>query len=156
VPRTQVVQRAASSNNASKAYGNDYMKTTTTDWDAWGRDQDLSVDESYGNTGAKSYRAESYDEWDNKDNDTHGAQAWGKDRDAYGMSSQEYDASADDYASKGQAYGGHSHGSYGHGHSHGGKGGWGGHGAQGYGHGSYGKSYHGSAQAGQQTAGASW
>jgi hypothetical protein len=137
------------------------MKTVTTDWDAYGRDQDLSIEESYGNTGAKSYRAESYDEWDNKDNDTHGAQQWGKDNDTYGASSQAYDASASDYGQQAKAYGGHQHGSYGHvsGYGHGsGHGSGYGHGSHGsgYGHGSYGKSYGGQAAAGKSENGASW
>jgi len=99
-----------------------------SDWDAYGRDQDLEVDESYEATWAKSYDAESYDEWDNKDDDKWGAQAWGKDRDAYGASSQGYAASQGDWNGYGQqgAYGksygghksGHGHG-YGHGHGHG-------------------------------------
>ena len=63
------------------------MKDSTSNWDAWGRDQDLAIEESYGKTKAKSYSAESYDEWDNDDADNYSAQAWGKDRDAYGASS---------------------------------------------------------------------
>merc|ERR1719264_2086198 len=39
-------------------------------------------------THAKSYAAESYDEWDNKDDDKWGAQAWGKDRDMSAASSK--------------------------------------------------------------------
>ena len=58
---------------ASQAYGADYQKASASDWDAWGRDQDLSISESYGKTNAKSYAAESYDEWDNQDNDKWGA-----------------------------------------------------------------------------------
>ena len=38
--------------------------------------------------------AESYDEWDNADDDKWGAQAWGKDRDVYGASSYDKVASA--------------------------------------------------------------
>ena len=79
---------------ASQAYGADYQKASASDWDAWGRDQDLSISESYGKTNAKSYAAESYDEWDNQDNDKWGAQAWGKDRDVYGASSYGKAASA--------------------------------------------------------------
>ena len=81
---------------ASKAYGADYQKASASDWDAWGRDQDLSISESYGKTNAKSYAAESYDEWDNKDDDKWGAQAWGQDRDVYGASSYGKAASAAD------------------------------------------------------------
>jgi len=81
---------------ASKAYGADYQKASASDWDAWGRDQDLSISESYGKTNAKSYAAESYDEWDNKDDDRWGAQAWGQDRDGAGASSYGKAASASD------------------------------------------------------------
>ncbi len=109
-PVTKVVQKPASEDRASAAYGRQYEQTNHSDWDAWGRDQDLSVDESYGNTTAKSYRAESYDEWDNKDNDKWGAQQWGQDRDMYGASSSEYDASRNDYdayGAQGKNYGGY-------------------------------------------------
>merc|ERR1719469_988274 len=75
VSHTQSVP-ANKSAQASKAYGADYQKSSASDWDAWGRDQDLSISESYGKTNAKSYAAESYDEWDNKDDDKWGAQAW--------------------------------------------------------------------------------
>jgi hypothetical protein len=180
VPHTKVVQKAAEKNAASKAAGTDYQKTMTTDWDAWGRDQDLAIDESYGATRAKSYRAESYDEWDNEDKDDHGAQAWGKDKDAYGASSQDYDASDNDYAKQAKAYAGHAQGSYGavaghnqgsyahqapkgYGHGHGA------HGAHGKGHsaghasaahasthGAYGKSYGGEAYGAQDKMTASW
>ena len=61
---------------ASAAYGVDEGRKSSSDWDTYGRDQDLSISESYGATNAKSYMAESYDEWDNKDNDKWGAQAW--------------------------------------------------------------------------------
>jgi hypothetical protein len=59
-------------------------------------------------TWAKSYDAESYDEWDNKDDDKWGAQQWGKDRDMYGASSMSKaasDADRDTYGGygKGQA-----------------------------------------------------
>ena len=72
---------------ASKSYGSGHWGKTASDWDAWGRDQDLSIDESYDRTKAKSYEAASYDEWDNQDDDKWGQQAWGKDRDVYGASS---------------------------------------------------------------------
>merc|ERR550532_1511647 len=72
---------------ASKAGQSGYWGKTGSDWDAYGRDQDLEVDESYEATWAKSYDAESYDEWDNADADKWGAQAWGKDRDVLGKSS---------------------------------------------------------------------
>ena len=118
---------------ASASKGVEYGKAMDTHWDAWGRDQDLSIDESYGKTDAKSYSAESYDEWDNKDNDRWGAQSWGKDRDGYGASSQGYAASESDY----DAYG--KQGSYGAGYGKG-YGGYGGYGNAGYGQaGSYGK-----------------
>ena len=61
-----------------KAYGADFKKSSVSDWDVWGTDQDFSIIESYGKTNAKSYAAESYDEWDNKDDDKWGAQAWGQ------------------------------------------------------------------------------
>lgn len=95
---------------ASRAYGADAQKVAASDWDAWGRDQDLSISESYGKTNAKSYAAESYDEWDNQDNDKWGAQAWGKDRDVYGASSYGKAASAanaDRYGYGGSAGKGH-------------------------------------------------
>jgi len=78
----------------SKANGAGYMGKSGSDWDAWGRDQDLHIKESYDDTQAKSYSAESYDEWDNSDGDKWGAQAWGKDRDVYGASSYGKAASA--------------------------------------------------------------
>ena len=88
---------------ASKAgYGN-RMARSASDFDAWGRDQDLSIDESYDQTWAKSYDAESYDEWDNKDDDKWGAQAWGKDRDIYGASSVGQAASEADWDGYGRA-----------------------------------------------------
>ena len=90
---------------ASKAYGADYQRASASDWDAYGRDQDLSIKESYGRTNAKSYAAESYDEWDNKDDDKWGAQAWGKDRDVYGASSYGKAASAGDYGANNYAGG---------------------------------------------------
>ena len=94
IPQTKLIQPAKSAQAASKGASADYSKKTTTDWDAWGRDQDLAIDESYGRTNAKSYRAESYDEWDNQDDDQWGGQGWGRDYDAVGKSSKEYDASA--------------------------------------------------------------
>ena len=103
VPHTHQVQPAKKANAASKDYGMDYQKSTYSDWDAWGRDQDLTIDESYGKTNAKSYRAESYDEWDNEDADQWGGQGWGRDYDQYGRSSHEYDASKG-VAAAGKAY----------------------------------------------------
>ena len=104
-PQTTVSQTKPNTKAAaSQAYGADYQKASASDWDAWGRDQDLAISESYGKTNAKSYAAESYDEWDNQDNDKWGAQAWGKDRDVYGASSYGAAASAAD-ADK-YAYGG--------------------------------------------------
>merc|ERR1719151_37848 len=82
---------------ASEAGQAGYWGKSGSDWDAYGRDQDLSIKESYDRTWAKSYDAESYDEWDNKDDDKWGAQAWGKDRDVYGASSFGKAASAGDY-----------------------------------------------------------
>ena len=86
---------------ASKAYGQDYWGKSGSDWDAWGRDQDYAEDISYDRTTAKAYAAESYDEWDNADDDKWGAQAWGKDRDVYGASSYGAVASAKDASKKG-------------------------------------------------------
>ena len=127
------VNKGAVYDSASKDGKQDYAGKSGSDWDAWGRDQDLSIKESYDRTWAKSYDAESYDEWDNTDDDKWGAQAWGKDRDLYGASSQDYAASQGDYANKGnayggaKAYGGHQAGhGYGKGHSYGGKAGYGG------------------------------
>jgi len=100
VPHTKVVQPAKKSEQASVAAKSDYNKKSTNDWDAWGRDQDLEIDESYGKTSAKSYRAESYDEWDNQDNDKWGGQGWGRDFDKKGASSNQYDASKSANSSK--------------------------------------------------------
>jgi hypothetical protein len=57
------------------------MNSSSSDWDAWGRDQDYMEDISYDKTDAKSYAAESYDEWDNKDDDRYGANSYGQNRD---------------------------------------------------------------------------
>ena len=166
-PVTKVVQRAASQDNASAGYGRQAEKRVAQDWDAWGRDQDLAIDESYGKTHAKSYAAESYDEWDNKDDDKWGAQAWGKDRDMSAASSKVGAASQvhkDAYGDAGygaQAYAGKAqkgyaggavqgYGSKGHGW---GKGGYGGQQAVGYA-GGYGKSYGGQQAYGAQGYGA--
>ena len=92
-PVTKVVQPAGQKNAASAGYAKEKEQTNSSDWDAWGRDQDLAIDESYGRTRAKSYKAESYDEWDNSDNDAWGAQAWGRDRDLSVASSSDKDAS---------------------------------------------------------------
>ena len=129
-----------SSAAASKNYGMMWDGASGSDWDAWGRDQDLKISESYDKTWAKSYDAESYDEWDNNDDDKWGAQSWGRDQDKYAASSHANMASAgdwDDY-SKAGAYGGKQYANmYGHnqaygGYGHGGHGGWGGaHGAHG-------------------------
>ena len=97
--------KGGSQSGASKAYGADYQRASASDWDAYGRDQDLSIKESYGRTNAKSYAAESYDEWDNKDDDKWGAQAWGKDRDVYGASSYGKAASSQDYGAQNYAGG---------------------------------------------------
>ena len=127
------VNKGAEYDAASRANAAAYGGKSGADWDAWGRDQDLSIKESYDRTWAKSYDAESYDEWDNKDDDKWGAQAWGKDRDQYGASSQDWNASQGDWAGYGKAYGGAkaygghapSHG-YGKGHSYGGSAAYGG------------------------------
>ena len=74
VPEYQVEQGDKHQAASQAGYGA-YGARSNSDWDAWGRDQDLSIDESYGRTNAKSYRAESYDEWDNADDDKYGAQA---------------------------------------------------------------------------------
>ena len=84
------------SDSASIAKGAGYYGKSGSDWDAWGRDQDYKEDVSYDKVDAKVYSAESYDEWDNKDDDKWGAQAWGKDRDVYGASSYGAAASAAD------------------------------------------------------------
>ena len=166
-PVTKVVQKAASRDTASAGYGRQAEKRVAQDWDAWGRDQDLAIDESYGKTHAKSYAAESYDEWDNKDDDKWGAQAWGKDRDMSAASSKVGAASQvhkDAYGDAGygaQAYAGKAqkgyaggavqgYGSKGHGW---GKGGYGGQQAVGYA-GGYGKSYGGQQAYGAQGYGA--
>ena len=97
-PKVSVKHTPGSSKQgASAAYGSDWMADSASDFDAYGRDQDLSIEESYGRTNAKSYAAESYDEWDNKDDDKWGAQAWGQDRDVYGASSYGKAASSGDY-----------------------------------------------------------
>ena len=59
----------------------DHEDSEESEWDDWGRDQDLEIDESYDNTHAKSYGAESYDEWDNGDDDYWNSQAWNRDYD---------------------------------------------------------------------------
>ena len=69
------------------------MVDSASDWDAWGRDQDYSEDISYDKTDAKSYKAESYDEWDNKDNDKYDARSTGQVRDQYAAASQANGAS---------------------------------------------------------------
>ena len=56
-------------------------------------------------TNAKSYTAESYDEWDNVDKDNWGAQAWGIDQDKLGASSLNFAASAGDENKSAQGYG---------------------------------------------------
>ena len=116
-PVTVVAKPGQTTQAASKGYGADYTVTKGSDWDAWARDQDLSIDESYGKTNAKSYRAESYDEWDNKDADKWGAQKWEQDRDLQGASSQAYAASRGDYGQYGAAgaagYGYKTNGAYG-------------------------------------------
>ena len=86
-PVTKVVQRPASLHAASASGLKQNEQFNKENEKIWGRDQILLVGETYGKTNAKSYEAESYDEWDMKDNDKWGAQAWGKDRDAYGASS---------------------------------------------------------------------
>ncbi len=101
-------------------------------------------------TWAKSYDAESYDEWDNKDDDKWGAQQWGKDRDMYGASSYNKAASEadiDNYGAYGKGHASASQGgSIGYGKTAGGYGGYGGYGA-GYGAGYGGKASYGSAAA---------
>ena len=104
---------------SSAAGGAGYWGKSGSDWDAWGRDQDYKEDVSYDKVQAKAYSAESYDEWDNKDDDKWGAQAWGKDRDVYGASSYGQAASAADWQGAGRA-GGHAGGGYGGGGLHGG------------------------------------
>ena len=131
---------------ASAAKKSHYDRTSGSDWDAYGRDQDLEVDESYKQTWAKSYDAESYDEWDNKDADKWGAQAWGSDEDVAGASSYGKRASAGDLDKK--AYGDAGYGGVGYGKGYGSAYGAG---SLGYGHGlsahgaGYGKAYGGKA-----------
>merc|ERR1719458_589349 len=128
---------------------------TGSDWDAYGRDQDLEVDESYEATWAKSYDAESYDEWDNADADKWGAQAWGKDRDVLGKSSIGIRASESDKDTAKYGYG-QAYGAYGaagqKGYGQGGLG-WGGHGLGGVGvagaYGAKGAAAYGGVQGGQ-------
>lgn len=123
------------------------MARSASDFDAWGRDQDLSIDESYDQTWAKSYDAESYDEWDNKDDDKWGAQAWGKDRDIFGASSVGQGASEADWDGYGRegAQAASQDGRatqvvhQGHGYGQGGYGGHGGYGQGGYGGQGYGR-----------------
>jgi hypothetical protein len=108
--------KGADNYGASQAGYGGYWGHSGSDWDSYGRDQDLSIDESYSKTDAKSYGAESYDEWDNQDNDKWGAQSWGQDRDLYGASSYGKAASAGDYQNAGY---GASHGKgYGSGYGH--------------------------------------
>jgi len=129
------------------------MARSASDFDAWGRDQDLSIDESYDQTWAKSYDAESYDEWDNKDDDKYGAQAWGKDRDVYGASSVGKAASAGDY----DAYGRAGYGQASQSQSQKGGVAYGGHGGYGQGYGKsvgYGKQSSAQASAGKRGYGA--
>jgi hypothetical protein len=159
--------KAASTNNGSYGYGHGkhggvdaassagaagYWGKSASDFDAWGRDQDFKETVRYDNTRAKAYSAESYDEWDNQDNDKYGAQAWGKDADVYGASSYGKDASSADYGSYGKQ--GAAYGAQGHHDSYG-------HGAHGYGHGGYNNaqaSYGKSGQQGKDSVwkGASW
>ena len=150
---------------ASAHHGQMWDGSSGSDWDAWGRDQDLKISESYDKTWAKSYDAESYDEWDNNDDDKWGAQSWGRDQDKYAASSQAMAASEGDHVTYGKsgAYGGKHHGqAYGHAGSygahgaHGGHGGWGGHGGYGHhgahgAHAAYGQAY-GKAYGGNQGA----
>merc|ERR1719201_367293 len=93
-----------------------YWGKQASDWDAWGRDQDYKEKISYDQTRAKAYSAESYDEWDNRDDDTYGAQAWGKDRDVYGASSYGKADSMKEY----DQYGGYGSGAAAQGSSYGG------------------------------------
>ena len=83
VYKAPTVTKAASSANVVKAKSS----SDKYDSDAWGRDQDLSINESYDKTGAKAYDAESYDEWDNVDEDDYSAEAWNKSKNAANASS---------------------------------------------------------------------
>jgi hypothetical protein len=74
--QTPAYGQAASAQQEAKI-----MNSSSSDWDAWGRDQDYMEDISYDKTDAKSYAAESYDEWDNKDDDRYGANSYGQNRD---------------------------------------------------------------------------
>jgi len=82
------------------------------DYGSYGRDQDLSVEESYEQTWAKAYDAESYDEWDNKDDDKWGNDSWAQDNSDYGASSYGAAASAGDVEQSQSRYG-KSYGGYG-------------------------------------------
>lgn len=82
---------------ASSAFGANSAGFNGLNWSGWGRDQDLKEKESFTLTDAKSYAAESYDEWDKSDDDKWMAQNWGVDKDAYGASSQESGAAASQY-----------------------------------------------------------
>merc|ERR1712037_1018751 len=62
--------------------GAEYWGGDQSDWDAWGRDQDFHEKVSYDDTWAKSYAAESYDEWDNRDADAWAKQAYGSEYDS--------------------------------------------------------------------------
>merc|ERR1712060_475281 len=87
------------------------------DSDAYGRDQDYSFNEHYDDTRAKSYGAESYDEWDNTDDDTWGALAWGRDQDKHGHGAYGYGAHQSTPSSHGHGWGKGGHGGWGHGGS---------------------------------------
>jgi len=160
--------KAASTNNGSYGYGwgnkggvdaassagaAGYWGKSASDFDAWGRDQDFKETVRYDNTRAKAYSAESYDEWDNKDDDKWGAQAWGKDRDLYAASSQAGAASEGDKdsAAYGQGYGYGSQGYGGYGSAAGYGGGYGGYGGSAQ-YGGYGKQSYGSQAGYGQTA----
>ena len=66
-------KKGAEYDAASQSGKSGYWGKSGSDWDAYGRDQDLSIKESYDRTWAKSYDAESYDEWDNTDDDFQSA-----------------------------------------------------------------------------------
>lgn len=108
--------KAGSRKDASKAGGHNYWGGSRDDFDAYGRDQDFHEKVSFDNTRAKGYAAESYDEWDNTDDDSWGAQAWGVDKDLQGASSYSGKSSAGKYGQSG-AYGSAGKGGYGKGQS---------------------------------------
>jgi len=113
--------KGSDNNSAYAAGGGAFGVSGGNKWDAWSRDQDYKEKISYDQTRAKAYKAQSYDQWHNEDNDKYGAQAWGKDRDCMGASTYGRRASASDYdrASGAGYYGAADRDDYGHGKGYG-------------------------------------